>query len=93
MTPFRALLPDWPRSVETDALFPTGRAHWFQEAWHRADMVLFTPKLRFLRPEGARGSRRRTAPRFSLLAAKVLWRSSEPLWQKPGFWGVQFAIA
>ena len=30
-------------------------APWFQEAWGLADMVLFTPKLRFLRPDGSEG--------------------------------------
>ena len=31
-------------------------APWFQAAWHRADGVLFTPKLRFLRPDGTEGA-------------------------------------
>lgn len=30
-------------------------APWFQEAWHRADLVLFTRKIRFLRPDGTEG--------------------------------------
>lgn len=30
-------------------------APWFQEAWKRADLVLFTPKLKFIRPDGSRG--------------------------------------
>ncbi|MEV4610652.1 hypothetical protein MRBLMR1_005789 [Neorhizobium sp. LMR1-1-1.1] len=30
-------------------------APWFQDSWHRADLVLFTPKLRFLRPDGREG--------------------------------------
>lgn len=30
-------------------------APWFREAWSRADLVLFTPKLRFLRPDGSEG--------------------------------------
>lgn len=30
-------------------------APWFQEAWPRADAVLFTPKIRFLRPDGSAG--------------------------------------
>ncbi|MFC5757789.1 DNA N-6-adenine-methyltransferase [Rhizobium sp. GCM10022189] len=30
-------------------------APWFREAWLFADMVLFTPKLRFLRPDGSEG--------------------------------------
>lgn len=31
-------------------------APWFQKAWRRADAVLFTPKLRFLRPNGTEGA-------------------------------------
>lgn len=30
-------------------------APWFQSAWPRADMVMFTPKLRFIRPDGTEG--------------------------------------
>ena len=30
-------------------------AAWFQAAWPKADAVLFTPKLRFLRPDGSEG--------------------------------------
>jgi hypothetical protein len=30
-------------------------APWFQSAWRRADAVLFTRKLRFLRPDGSEG--------------------------------------
>jgi len=30
-------------------------APWFQDAWQRADLVLFTPKIRFLRPDGSEG--------------------------------------
>lgn len=30
-------------------------APWFRDAWSRADAVLFTPKLRFLRPDGSEG--------------------------------------
>ena len=30
-------------------------APWFQQAWRRADMVLFTRKIRFLRPDGTEG--------------------------------------
>lgn len=30
-------------------------APWFRKAWPLADMVLFTPKLRFLRPDGSEG--------------------------------------
>lgn len=30
-------------------------APWFRSAWARADLVLFTPKLRFLRPDGSQG--------------------------------------
>lgn len=30
-------------------------APWFQSAWRKADAVLFTPKLRFLRPDGSEG--------------------------------------
>lgn len=30
-------------------------APWFQAAWCRADLVLFTRKLRFIRPDGSRG--------------------------------------
>ena len=28
---------------------------WFRDAWARADRVLFTPKIRFLRPDGTEG--------------------------------------
>jgi hypothetical protein len=28
---------------------------WFREAWQRADLVMFTPKIRFLRPDGSEG--------------------------------------
>jgi hypothetical protein len=31
-------------------------APWFQEAWPRADLVMFTPKLKFLRPDGSEGA-------------------------------------
>lgn len=30
-------------------------APWFQNAWSKADMVLFMPKVRFLRPDGTEG--------------------------------------
>lgn len=30
-------------------------APWFQSAWQRADLVLFTRKIRFLRPDGSEG--------------------------------------
>lgn len=30
-------------------------APWFQEAWARADLVMFTPKLKFIRPNGSVG--------------------------------------
>lgn len=30
-------------------------APWFQDAWHKADAVLFMPKVRFLRPDGSEG--------------------------------------
>ena len=30
-------------------------APWFRDAWMRADSVLFTPKLRFERPDGTQG--------------------------------------
>ena len=30
-------------------------APWFQSAWSRADAVMFTPKIRFLRPDGTEG--------------------------------------
>lgn len=30
-------------------------APWFREAWRQADAVLFTPKLRFIRPDGSEG--------------------------------------
>jgi hypothetical protein len=30
-------------------------APWFQNAWRKADAVLFTRKLRFLRPDGSEG--------------------------------------
>lgn len=30
-------------------------APWFQDAWERADLALFMPKVRFLRPDGTEG--------------------------------------
>lgn len=30
-------------------------APWFRTAWERADAVMFTPKIRFLRPDGSEG--------------------------------------
>lgn len=30
-------------------------APWFRDAWQHADLVLFTPKVRFLRPNGTEG--------------------------------------
>lgn len=30
-------------------------APWFREAWARADLALFTPKIRFIRPDGTQG--------------------------------------
>lgn len=30
-------------------------APWFRNAWAKADAVLFTPKIRFLRPDGTEG--------------------------------------
>lgn len=30
-------------------------APWFRKAWARADLVLFMPKVRFLRPDGSEG--------------------------------------
>lgn len=30
-------------------------APWFREAWSRADLVMFTPKLKFIRPDGSVG--------------------------------------
>lgn len=30
-------------------------APWFQDAWRRADLVLFMPKVRFLKPDGSEG--------------------------------------
>lgn len=30
-------------------------APWFREAWERADMALFMPKVRFIRPDGSEG--------------------------------------
>jgi DNA N-6-adenine-methyltransferase (Dam) len=30
-------------------------APWFQKAWPKADCVVFTPKIRFLRPDGSEG--------------------------------------
>jgi hypothetical protein len=31
-------------------------APWFQEAWARADLALFMPKVRFIRPDGTTGN-------------------------------------
>lgn len=31
-------------------------APWFQEAFPKADLVMFTPKIRFLRPDGTEGA-------------------------------------
>lgn len=30
-------------------------APWFRKAWNRADLVLFMPKVRFVRPDGSEG--------------------------------------
>lgn len=30
-------------------------APWFRAAWARADLVMFTPKIRFIRPDGSEG--------------------------------------
>ncbi|ATP19813.1 DNA N-6-adenine-methyltransferase [Sphingobium yanoikuyae] len=30
-------------------------APWFRDAWRQADLVMFTPKIRFLRPDGSQG--------------------------------------
>ena len=30
-------------------------APWFRDAWPMADLVMFTPKIRFLRPDGSEG--------------------------------------
>jgi hypothetical protein len=30
-------------------------APWFQEAWPKADAILFTPKIKFIRPDGSLG--------------------------------------
>lgn len=30
-------------------------ADWFQETWERADLALFMPKVRFIRPDGSTG--------------------------------------
>lgn len=30
-------------------------APWFREAWSRADLAMFTPKIKFVRPEGSIG--------------------------------------
>lgn len=30
-------------------------APWFHDAWARADLVMFTPKIRFIRPDGSEG--------------------------------------
>ena len=31
-------------------------APWFREAWARADLVMFTPKIKFVRPDGSIGA-------------------------------------
>jgi hypothetical protein len=31
-------------------------ADWFQEAWARADLALFMPKVKFIRPDGSTGN-------------------------------------
>ena len=30
-------------------------APWFRIAWHKTDLAMFTPKIKFLRPDGSRG--------------------------------------
>jgi len=30
-------------------------APWFRNAWRRANLVMFTPKIRFIRPDGSEG--------------------------------------
>lgn len=44
-------------------------APWFQDAWKRATLVLFTPKIRFLRPNGSEGK--------SPSNGTALWASGE----------------
>lgn len=44
-------------------------APWFREAWPKADRVLFTPKIRFLRPDGTEGK--------SPANGTALWASGE----------------
>lgn len=44
-------------------------APWFQEAWDRAASVVFTPKIRFLRPDGTEG--------VSPSNGTALWASGE----------------
>lgn len=44
-------------------------APWFREAWWRADAHLFTPKIKFYRPDGTRGESPGTG--------SVLWASGE----------------
>lgn len=54
-----AVLPWLRRFVEHDcgiALVPDRTsAPWFQWVFPHVDMVLFTPKLKFMRPDGTRG--------------------------------------
>lgn len=44
-------------------------APWFQDAWDKADCVVFTPKIRFLRPDGSEGA--------SPSNGTALWASGE----------------
>ena len=44
---------------------------WFREAWRKADAVMFTPKLRFIRPDGMVG--KSTSNGTALFAAGDQW--------------------
>lgn len=71
-------------------------APWFQDAWPRADLVMFTRKIRFLRPDGSEG--RSPSNGTALMAAGplgfaalrraarrglgILAQPSQPAWQE-----------
>lgn len=48
-------------------------APWFQAAWHRAEAVMFTPKIRFLRPDGTEGKSPSNGTALWAAGMKAVW--------------------
>ncbi|WP_313556450.1 DNA N-6-adenine-methyltransferase [Agrobacterium cavarae] len=67
-------------------------APWFQEAWGLADMVLFTPKLRFLRPDGSEGKSPSNGTALFAVGNKGSMALERAALAKAGFLDVLFAI-